>query len=71
MGQEKIDKFFSVVLGISLLGLGTSLFFDPILPNRLWGIAIDFSGYSKFVGLFFAMVGLLIIYTFFRKRQPE
>ena len=68
--QYKVNQFFMVITGISLLIIGTFVFFDPIFFSRKFGVRINFGEYHRLIGVAIGAGGGIVVYgTLTAKRK--
>ena len=66
-----MEKIIFVGLGCSLIIFGIGIFLDPIFYDSKHGVTIDFTGINHLFGIFNMVVGSLLLWTTFRKRNKN
>jgi hypothetical protein len=58
-----VEKFFWIILGVSLVILGFGVINSPIFFDRRHGIWQDFTGINIPLGICFVVIGLIAIWA--------
>ena len=62
-----MNRFFFVILGGSLIIFGTGICFDPVFYDSRHGVTIDLTGFNIPFGLLNLLIGIVLIYSTFKK----
>ena len=66
-----MNKFFFAILGGSLIIFGAGICFDPVFYDSRHGVTIDLTGFNVPIGLFTIVVGILLIWSIFKKGKKD
>ncbi len=62
------EKILPILLGVILIFLGIGIIFDPKFYSYKFDYYFDFSGYNIPFGIFMMVVGVLFIWTTFKRK---
>ena len=66
-----MNKLTFAALGVALIASGITICFNPVLDCNLHGDMVDFTGFNVPLGLFHIAVGVLSIWSVFKKRKKD
>jgi uncharacterized membrane protein YidH (DUF202 family) len=64
-----VERLFAIILGLGLLIFGTGLLFNPRFHDIKHDFHYDFSGINIYFGIALCILGVIILFLSFRKRN--
>lgn len=61
--EQKLDRFFMLILGICLVFIGAFIHFDPVFYSRKYGVQFNLGEHHKLIGFAISVFGGYILYS--------